>query len=548
MKLGDLRIGIRLGVGFGLILALLLLLMGTGLDGTGKIDDTLERIIANNYQKIKTANQVTATINGLLEEIELMLVKDHDGRVEAQQAIEKARAEYRAAMEKLEKLETGQQGKRLIDEAKAAIATARDANNKVTELSLAGKTADAIEAFKVAYPLDLKIKANFRAIVQYQEEQMEVSHDEARKLYRSTVIKDLAIAAIAVLIGLMAGFLITRSITVPINEALQAANRLAGGDLTVTVAARGKDETGLLMAAIGSMVERLKSVITDVKAAADNVATGSQELSATAQQMSHGATEQAASAEEISSSMEEMASAIRLNTDNALQTEKIAVQSADDAEESGRAVAGTVDAMKEIATRISIIEEIARQTNLLALNAAIEAARAGEHGKGFAVVASEVRKLAERSQKAAGEIGELSVRSVRIAETAGSGLQAMVPNIRRTAELIQEISASSREQDSGAEQINRAVQQLDSIIQQNASASEEMASTSEELSGQAEQLRDAVAFFRIDEATLRARAPEWKPEKKIRIAHAGAGRALLPAAGTAPPERGTRPPGELSTY
>jgi len=252
------------------------------------------------------------------------------------------------------------------------------------------------------------------------------------------------------------------------------------------------------------------------------VASGSQELSATAQQLSQGATEQAASAEEISSSMEEMTSSIKHNSDNSSQTEKIAVKSAADAKAGGKAVTETVAAMKEIATKISIIEEIARQTNLLALNAAIEAARAGEHGKGFAVVASEVRKLAERSQAAAGEISTLSSRSVQVAETAGEMLTKMVPDIQRTAELVQEISASSREQDTGAEQINKAIQQLDMVIQQNASASEEMASTSEELSGQAEQLKDSISFFRIDSSGSRQQARAARPtQHKTQVAHMG---------------------------
>ena len=197
--------------------------------------------------------------------------------------------------------------------------------------------------------------------------------------------------------------------------------------------------------------------------------------------------------------MEEMNATIRQNSDNAIATEKIALTSAEDAVESGRAVAETVSAMKEIATRISIIEEIARQTNLLALNAAIEAARAGEHGRGFAVVASEVRKLAERSQVAAAEISRLSVSSVEIAEKAGTMLERLVPDIRKTAELVQEISAASREQSSGSEQINAAIQQLNQVIEQNAGAAEEMSSMAEELSSQAEQLRSTIAFFRTGE-------------------------------------------------
>jgi methyl-accepting chemotaxis protein len=213
--------------------------------------------------------------------------------------------------------------------------------------------------------------------------------------------------------------------------------------------------------------------------------------------MSQGTTEQAASTEEASSSIEEMNATIRQNADNAMQTEKIAQKSANDAQESGAAVADAVTAMKQIAEKIGIIEEIARQTNLLALNAAIEAARAGEHGKGFAVVAAEVRKLAERSQTAAAEISQLSGSSVDVAERAGSMLAKLVPDIQKTAELVQEISASSKEQAGGADQINGAIQQLNQVVQQNAGAAEEMSSTAEELASQADQLQTTVAFFKV---------------------------------------------------
>ena len=305
-----------------------------------------------------------------------------------------------------------------------------------------------------------------------------------------------------------------------INTITANAREVANGNLMVDLKKRSEEDE--LMGALQNMVEKLRSVVGDVVSAADNVASGSQQLSATAQQLSQGATEQAASAEEISSSMEQMTSSIRQNSDNSGQTEKIAVKSASDAKDGGKAVNETVSAMKEIATKINIIEEIARQTNLLALNAAIEAARAGEHGKGFAVVASEVRKLAERSQSAAGEISTLSSRSVQVAETAGGMLTKMVPDIQKTAELVQEISASSREQDTGAEQINKAIQQLDQVIQQNASASEEMASTSEELSGQAEQLKDTISFFRIDNSGVRQTSRAVSiPLKKTQVAHIG---------------------------
>ena len=261
--------------------------------------------------------------------------------------------------------------------------------------------------------------------------------------------------------------------------------------------------------------------VADLRAAGGNVAAGSQQLSASSEEMSQGATEQAAAAEEASSSMEQMSSNIRQNADNAGHTERLALQSAADAREGGKAVQETVTAMREISGKISIIEEIARQTNLLALNAAIEAARAGEHGKGFAVVASEVRKLAERSQFAAAEIGKLSTTSVQVAERAGDMLSRIVPDIQKTAELVQEISAACREQDQGAEQINKAIQQLDQVIQQNAMASEEMASTSEELSAQADQLQDIVSFFTVgarEAVAVHKREPERKAASVVHYA------------------------------
>ena len=304
------------------------------------------------------------------------------------------------------------------------------------------------------------------------------------------------------------------------QEITTAAEEIAGGNLTVTLRERSPEDK--LMQALSSMVGGLTRTVSDIRGIASEVASASQSISTASVQVSKGASSQAAAAEQASSSMEQMVSNIKQNADNAQQTDKIANKSAKDAQESGKSVLEAVAAMKEIANKISIIEEIARQTNLLALNAAIEAARAGEHGKGFAVVAAEVRKLAERSQKAAGEINQLSASTLKVSEKSGEMLDKLVPDIQRTAELVQEITAASKEQDTGAEQINKALQQLEQVIQQNASASEEMASTTEELTGQSDQLVSALSFFRTGDehggrqhrvAAQPARQPEPPPAR-----------------------------------
>lgn len=258
--------------------------------------------------------------------------------------------------------------------------------------------------------------------------------------------------------------------------------------------------------------------LTNVRTIADNVTAASQELSSTAQEVSQGSSEQAAAVEESTAAVEEMSATIRQNRDNAQQTEQIAVQATKDTEESGKAVVQAVGAMKQIADKISIIEEIARQTNLLALNAAIEAARAGEHGKGFAVVAAEVRKLAERSQRAAAEISELSSSSVAVADKAGNMLVKIMPDIQKTSTLVQEIAAASVEQHAGIDQISQGMQQLDSVVQQNSSASEEMAATAEELSAQADELQGLIAAL-IDTKGSGPAQPHRQVRRITSVAH-----------------------------
>jgi methyl-accepting chemotaxis protein len=324
--------------------------------------------------------------------------------------------------------------------------------------------------------------------------------------------------------------------TANLRATAKLADAIASGDLTVKATPlSAKDTLGL---ALERMLDKLRDVVAEASGASENVSSGSQQLSSTAQDLSQGATEQAASAEQASASMEQMAANIKQNADNAAQTEKIAKQSSADAQASGEAVSRAVIAMQTIAEKINIVQEIARQTDLLALNAAVEAARAGEHGRGFAVVASEVRKLAERSQSAAAEISTVSSQTVKAAQDAGSMLTRLVPDIRKTAELVAEISASCREQDVGGDQINQAIQQLDKVTQRNAAASEQMSATAEELAAQSEQLQTSIAYFRLTDTR---EAPRAAPARTTRPSeHGGSAKRHSPRLETA--SRGTATP------
>jgi methyl-accepting chemotaxis protein len=369
--------------------------------------------------------------------------------------------------------------------------------------------------------------------------QLGIARNDAEKLTGEANVIIIGTIIGSVVVGIAIALFLASLITNPLIKGVAFARQVAAGDLTATIDLDQKDEIGQLASALKEMVAKLREVIGEVTSVAQQVTSGSEEISHSAQGLSQGATEQAASVEETSSAMEQMSSNIAQNTDNANTTQGIAEQASKDAAEGGAAVGESVRAMKEIASKIGIIEEIARQTNLLALNAAIEAARAGEHGKGFAVVAAEVRKLAERSQMAAGEISQLSSSSVGVAERAGGIINRLVPDIQRTAELILEIAAGSREQNQGASQINQAIQQLDKVIQRNAASSEEMAATAEELNAHAETMSQAISFFKLGQADVARRTAPRKvvastvamPSKssKVVMAKKGTAVAALPA-------------------
>jgi len=344
------------------------------------------------------------------------------------------------------------------------------------------------------------LEARIQALAEESRRRADESFRAASAQQRSALVTSASLSALAALGGAALSWLLARSLAGRLKAAVGLAERVAEGDLTAvgTLASRAsRDEVGQLQASLDRMAAKLVEITSQVRTSAGALASAAGQVSASAQSMSSGTSEQAASVEETTSSLEEMTASITANAENSRQMEEIANKGAQDAERAGQAVTETMGQMKTIAEKISIVQEIAYQTNLLSLNAAIEAARAGEHGRGFAVVAAEVRRLAERSQAAAKDISGLAGTSVKVAERSAQVLGDLVPSIRRTADLVQEVTATSAEQASGVAQINKAMSQVDQVTQRNAAAAEELSSTSEEMSSQAQALQALMAFFKL---------------------------------------------------
>jgi methyl-accepting chemotaxis protein len=495
----NMKVGVRLALGFAVVLALLASISALAISRLAALNNGTTLIVQERYPKVAAANAVKEGLQDQAREVRNALLlsdaKKVNDTLETVDSLVKLQTENLDKLEKLIDTDKGRELFKTIADARGKYGPVRSRAEGLVKENRKNEAVDLL--FKEVRPAQLVYMKAIDTLIEFEEQQMAEGGREAASLYASARQLTLALAGLAVVVAVGIAFWVTRSITRPLSQAVDVANRLAEGDLTVRVESNSKDETGQLLSAMQNMVGKLSSVVTEVNGAAEALAGASEEVSATAQSLSQASSEQAAGVEETSASIEQMTASIAQNTENAKVTDGMATKAAKEAAEGGDAVNATVAAMQQIAKKIVIIDDIAYQTNLLALNAAIEAARAGEHGKGFAVVAAEVRKLAERSQVAAQEIGEVASSSVDLADKAGKLLNEMVPNIKKTSDLVQEITAASEEQSSGVGQINAAVGQLSQTTQQNASSSEELASTAEEMSSQAEQLQQTMSFFKL---------------------------------------------------
>ena len=497
------RIATKLLLGYLAVTVVVGIVGYQGLQGMSSIEAMLVRIHETNVRQVtslKEANYNLSQVQGDAEALMFDTTANNGAKIEEwRAAIEKDSKEWQSAFNDYLKVEDNAEDRANGEKLAAEFGNVRRGMDELVELAKTGQKQAALSKIESLRQQSAAITASAEQMSRTNEEQMNTEAKDAQNSYAQTRLVVICFTIGAILLAIIMGLFLSINISTPVRliaDHIQSTTE--SGDLTKRVAVSSEDEIGTMIGSFNNFLNKLEKVIAEVSSGSANISSASQQVAASSSSLSQGTSEQAASVEETTSSLEEMSASITQNAENSRRMEQVATKGAREAEESGKAVNQTMDAMKSITQKIEIIEEIAYQTNLLALNAAIEAARAGEHGKGFAVVATEVRKLAERSQSAAKEITTLASDSVRVAEHSGNLLKELVPSINKTAELVQEVSAASREQSSGVNQINKAMATVDQVTQRNASAAEELSSTAEELAAQAESLSQLVDFFKVN--------------------------------------------------
>jgi methyl-accepting chemotaxis protein len=539
--LKNMKIGRKLGLGFGLVLTLMGVVAGAGYWGLETAADIARDILSVRSPLVEHSQRARANTLGLrrFEKDYFINIGAPDKQADYLAKWTDQRERLSERLDVLDKLAQTDADRQTLRRERTLMQTYEQGFHKVVGGIEDGTIKTTQDANAAIAPVKDEIRALEDTAYEFATEHSKAMQELEPQLVanvRHTLQSMLAVVLVALGLTLAAGLVITRSITRPLAEAVRVARQVSEGDLEARIEVDSRDEAGQVLGAMQAMVSALKRMVgaasaiatgdltvkvepqserdtlgnalaemlsrlthtmSEIRAGATGLSSAAAQVSSTSQSLSQGTSEQAASVEETTASLEQMAASITQNAENSQQTEQLASRGASEAEQSGHTVKDTVAAMGNIASKVTIIEEIAYQTNLLALNAAIEAARAGEHGRGFAVVATEVRKLAERSQSAAREISELAGTSVKVAERSGHKLAELVPSIRKTADLVQEVAAASAEQSAGVVQINTAMAQIDQVTQRTASAAEELAATAEEMAAQAKALQELVSRFRV---------------------------------------------------